>query len=151
MTYFDFLQGKFIEETKKRKSPEAAVGRAIDKYLASIGVYVRTIKSDGTKTKEGWRKSTQGRGISDRIGILPTGKFLAVELKAPGKKSTLTEDQYRFLYAVASRRGTACVADCVEDVKLCLEQSQEDMLSTLLKWKPKTESCQDLDSLPDFG
>jgi hypothetical protein len=149
MTYFNFLTGKFEEEPKKRKSPEAAIGRAVDKYLSSIGAYMRTIKSDGTKTKDGWRKSAQGTGISDRIGVLPTGRFIAVELKAAGKKHTLTDAQFSFLAKIIHNNGVGVVADSVADVTLALSQTREELSATLNLYKPKTEAYQGPD-LPEF-
>lgn len=130
------LTGKIIRDKPKRKNPEAKLGHAIDEYLQVRGAYVRTIKSDGTKTPAGWRRSAQGAGISDRIGVLPGGRFLAIEIKAPGKKPNLSLPQYNFLNRVLLNGGVAAVADSIEDVKNCLEQSPEELRSTLDKWKP---------------
>lgn len=140
----DFLSGKWIDDgyKGKRKSPEADVGRAVDKFLAAHGVYARTIKSDGTKTRDGWRRSAQGKGISDRIGCAQDGRFVAVELKAPGKKRTITPEQYRFLYEIAKRGGIACVADCVEDVARAMKQTNAEILATLEALKPAAEEPQ---------
>lgn len=145
---FDLLTGKYIEDYKgKRRAPEAAVGRDIDAYLRSLSIYIRTIKSDGTKTRDGWRKSAQGAGISDRIGVIPGGRFLAVELKAPGKKRTLTMQQFDFLFRIASAGGCACVADSVDDVKRALGQTQAELLAELEKWRPKAAIDQELNFL----
>ena len=133
----NLLTGKWAEDKPKRKSPEAAVGRAVDDFLRIKGAYIRTIKSDGTKTRDGWRRSAQGAGISDRIGILPGGRFVAVELKAPGRKSTLSQPQYTFLSEILVRGGLACVADSVNCVALAFSQSSEDMRVTLDRYKPK--------------
>jgi hypothetical protein len=137
----DLLQGTWKEDYsgKKRASPEASVGKAVDAYLKTLGAYCRTIKSDGTKTKDGWRRSAQGAGISDRLCWLPNGMMLAVELKAPGKKRTLTTDQYNFLLQLLKRGHRACVADCVEDVKKALAGTLPELLLELDKWKPRTE------------
>lgn len=150
----DLLRGQWVEDkaAKKNKSPEAKVGAEVDKFLEGIGCYIRTIKSDGTKDKNirgGWRKSAQGSGISDRIGIMRFGRFIAVELKAPGKKRTTTESQYRFLKNIIHRGGVGCVADCVEDVKRAISQSKEEMMATLFSYKPKerVRSVEDLEPL----
>ncbi len=68
--------------------------------------------------------------------------MLAVELKAPGKKRTLTTDQYNFLLQLLKRGHRACVADCVEDVKKALAGTLPELLVELDKWKPRTESNQ---------
>jgi hypothetical protein len=65
--------------------------------------------------------------------------MLAVELKAPGKKRTLTTDQYNFLLQLLKRGHRACVADCVEDVKKALAGTLPELLLELDKWKPRTE------------
>lgn len=142
-----FLTGKIVKDKKKNKSPEAAVGRAVDAYLKAIGAYIRTIKSDGTKTATGWRKSAQGSGISDRIGILSGGRFIAVELKATGKKKTTTDVQAYFLLKIIDNGGVACVADSIDDVKLALTQSKEELRSTLLSLTTKKESPRSLEPL----
>lgn len=54
-------------------------------------------------------------GSSDLIGVLPDGKFLAIEVKLPGKKPT--EAQIKFLDWIKEKGGVAFVATCAEDVK----------------------------------
>lgn len=124
---------------KRRASPEAIVGVAVDAYLKTIGAYMRTIKSDGTKMPNGrWRKSKQGKGISDRIGVLPpNGRALSLELKAPGKKGTVTEAQWDYLYNVHIKGGIALLVDCVEDVKTGLTLEADDRLALLVKYDPR--------------
>jgi hypothetical protein len=128
----DLLTGKFIEETlKKSNSPEAAVGRTVDAFLKTLGAYVRQINSGGIIRGSKWTISGQGSGIADRLAWLPDGKFIAIELKAPGKKKTVSDAQYAFLQSLISRGHKACVADCVEDVKLALSQTQQELVITL--------------------
>lgn len=138
MSYINLLTGKVVEEKKqKRKAPEAQVAKEIDAFLKSIGAYMRTIKSDGVKTAHGWRPSNQGRGISDRIGILPpNGRFIAIELKSKGKKSTTTPEQLDFLKRVIESGGIGCVADSISDVTAALNHTKQEMLEALPK--PKT-------------
>lgn len=47
-------------------------------------------------------------GSSDLIGLTPTGRFLAVEIKTPTGKAT--PEQLRFIEAVRSRGGIAGIA-----------------------------------------
>lgn len=134
----DLLTGQWIHEAPKKKRPEAAVGRAVDSFLTSIGGYVRTINSGGVKTTAGWRNSGQGSGISDRLCWLPSGKFIAVELKAPGKKRTVSEEQFNFLMHLLKLGHAACVADSVDCVKLALAQSAFERIETLTSlFRPK--------------
>lgn len=56
-------------------------------------------------------------GISDIIGVLPGGRFLAIECKRPGNRPT--EDQQAFLDAVNRRGGLTVViydADDLEEI-----------------------------------
>lgn len=144
----NFLTGKYIADKPRRKSkklPEAKVGEEVDAYLKSIGAYLRTIKSDGRKLPNGkWIPSTQGRGISDRIGLLPGGRFLAIELKAPGRLRSATEEQIEFLRNIINLGGIGVVADSVECVRVALTQSREELLETLPKIKKEylvTDEC----------
>ncbi len=53
-------------------------------------------------------------GSSDIIGILPDGRFLAIEVKAPGKEPT--ERQAEFLQSIAENNGVAIVATSLNEV-----------------------------------
>jgi len=54
------------------------------------------------------------KGISDIIGCTLEGKFLAIEVKMPGKKPT--EDQLLFLASVQAHNGISLVAWSLDDV-----------------------------------
>lgn len=131
---FNLLTGKMIidpPKKRKKKLPEAIVGDKVDAYLKSIGAYIRRINSTGTFRNGKWTTSQQGTGISDRLGILTCGRAIAVELKAEGKKRTVTESQIKFLIEYAKRGGVACVADCVEDVKKAIFSTKEEIINEL--------------------
>jgi len=57
-------------------------------------------------------------GISDIIGILPDGKFLAIEVKKNGGK--LSPHQKEFINLINSSGGLAFVAKSLHDVNLHL-------------------------------
>jgi len=59
-------------------------------------------------------------GCSDIIGILPNGKFLAIEVKVPGRK--LTARQKEFLEMIRKNNGIAIVAFCLDDVMEAIER-----------------------------
>jgi hypothetical protein len=63
-----------------------------------------------------YRRNPQARlGVSDILGILPDGRFLAIEVKsARGKPS---DDQRTFLQSIKDNGGIAFVARTLEDVK----------------------------------
>ena len=68
-----------------------------------------------------WQGAMSFKGISDILGVLPPdGKFLAIEVKRPGRKPT--ERQRQFLEQVASAGGIAIVAYSVEDVAKKLKE-----------------------------
>ena len=54
-------------------------------------------------------------GSSDIIGIMPDGRFLAIEVKKPGKKPT--PEQLNFIEAIRRHGGIAGVAHGVEDLE----------------------------------
>jgi len=152
--HLDFLTGKWIEKPERKRTkklPEAQVGDAVDAYLCSVGAYVRAIKSDGRKLPNGkWIPSKQGRGISDRLVWLPEGVFLAVELKAQGKKRDATVEQLDFLRRIIKLGHRGCVADSVECVKLALAQTKSEMLGDLDKLIKKEYSQTNLSLEPLF-
>lgn len=61
-----------------------------------------------------YRKFRGRRGVSDILGILRGGRFLAVECKRPGEKRS--PDQIQFLDDVASNGGVAIVAHGVDEL-----------------------------------
>jgi hypothetical protein len=54
------------------------------------------------------------KGISDIIGCTPQGKFLAIEVKMPGKKPS--PEQIEFLSRVERHHGIGVVAYSLDDV-----------------------------------
>jgi hypothetical protein len=53
-------------------------------------------------------------GVSDILGVLPNGRFLAIECKRPGGKAT--PEQMEFIDSVNSNGGLAFVADNLDVV-----------------------------------
>jgi len=135
----NFLTGTWIEDAKsaKRKAPEVQVGREVDTYLRSLGGYVRQITSTGTMRNGRWHTSGQGVGISDRLCWLPGGRMIAVELKASGKRRSVTEAQLLFLERIVGLGSIGCVADSVACVERALAQSQAELLEELQELKPR--------------
>lgn len=117
----DLLSGRWIEEQKrkrKRTQPEERVKDLIKEWLESQGCYIRVIKSDGRKLPNGkWIPSKQGRGISDLIGVAPDGRFVAVEVKAPGREKRATPEQVLFIDEIKRRGGFAMIASSVDQVR----------------------------------
>lgn len=72
-----------------------------------------SVKFKGTTGKDRFVKFGF-RGISDILGVLPDGKFLAVETKR--RDGVLSEDQTAFLGQVQAKGGVAIVAYCLDDL-----------------------------------
>jgi len=56
-------------------------------------------------------------GISDIIGVLNDGKFLAVEVKTPERRKQVSEAQQRFLMGINKAGGVGFVACSIEDIE----------------------------------
>jgi len=54
------------------------------------------------------------KGISDIIGCLPDGRFLAIEVKQP--KGKVSPEQQEFIQSVLRNKGIAFVARSLDDV-----------------------------------
>lgn len=63
-------------------------------------------------------------GSSDLVGIGPRGRFLALEVKQPGKKPT--EEQERFIAIVRAAGGVAEVVTSVERAQAVVKQMREE-------------------------
>jgi len=61
-------------------------------------------------------------GSSDIIGIMPDGRFLAIEVKKPGKKPTA--EQTRFIEAILKHGGLAGVVRSVEELEYFLRSKE---------------------------
>lgn len=59
------------------------------------------------------------RGVSDIIGIMPDGKFLAIEVKS--EKGKISDYQKEFLNNIRERNGIAFVARNIDDVNEVLK------------------------------
>lgn len=70
----------------------------------------------------------QQNGISDLLCNV-NGIFLALEVKVPGKKNTLTKLQQRFLDTVTEHGGYAHVVDSVEEAEGFVEVILDETLS----------------------
>jgi hypothetical protein len=90
-------------------TPEGVVLKQIKEYLTARGIYhIRC--NTGRRAGVSFGKV----GLSGIIGILPDGRFLAIEVKGPGGKATI--DQLDFLANIAKHGGVAFVAHSIEDV-----------------------------------
>jgi hypothetical protein len=87
------------------KTPEGVVKDACKKYLKSIGAWFFMPVSNGMGQV----------GIPDIICCYK-GMFLAVETKAPGKRTNTTPNQDRVIEAIRGADGWAIVVDNVDQL-----------------------------------
>lgn len=88
-------------------TPEGKVKELVKKWLKAKGIpYWMIIPS-------GYGSST---GMSDVVAILPSGKFLAIEVKAENKKGNVTANQQKFLNTINDNNGIAVVVASQEDL-----------------------------------
>lgn len=94
------------------RTPEGNIQKQILDYLKRLRIYAwrnntRSIFMGGHRYQYG------KKGSSDILGILPGGRFLAIEVKVPGEKPT--PEQLEFLDAINSAGGLGLVAYSLED------------------------------------
>ena len=114
------ITSKQLRELKAGKPTYAKEGDLVKdclRWLRGVGCFVWKQNQGGmTGTHKGKSRFTRFAhvdGISDIIGISPSGRFIAVEAKQPGKKPTAK--QHAFLTAIAANGGLAVVAhDLIE-------------------------------------
>lgn len=107
-------QIKTKRQTKNRK-PEARVVIDILQWCKLKEWQVQRIESKNTyNPKAGrWVSSPTAPGTPDIIGTLPTGVFVAIEVKAPGRLTTLRDNQREFLLQKINSNAFALVTDSV--------------------------------------
>lgn len=100
---------------RTNKAPEKIIQKEIHLWLKAQGFYAFRVEAKAVYSHELGRYN-QGQtiaGCPDELAVSCTGQFLAVEVKAPGKRSTLREAQREFLFEVISRNGFAACSDSV--------------------------------------
>ena len=89
-------------------TPEGKVKAAVKTLLKSMDVWYYLPVSNGMGQ----------HGIPDFICCVPpSGKFLAVETKAPGRRSNVSPLQVRAIDGIRSRKGWAIVVDDVVQLR----------------------------------
>lgn len=98
----------------ERRMTEKEIERSILDFLTIRNFTV--FKHDPGGFYSGRRLSSHRRtGVSDIIGFLKNGTFLAIEVKTD--QGRCTDKQLEFIEAVNSNGGVAFVATCIMDVR----------------------------------
>lgn len=99
-----------------KTQPEKILQKSILHFLQVKKFFVWENKTAATfNPNTGWRRFDGLRGVSDLLGILPRGRFLAIEVKTG--KGRLTQAQKEFITEINERGGLAFVARSIEDVE----------------------------------
>ena len=102
----------------KREPKESEIQQAIIEYLHTLKIYCWRNNTTGVYSEKAgcFIKSGQGtlKGVSDILGILPDGRFLAIEVKRP--KKLPTTEQSEFIRMINRNGGIAFVATSIDNV-----------------------------------
>ncbi|MFH8039046.1 MAG: hypothetical protein QXJ14_03485 [Candidatus Aenigmatarchaeota archaeon] len=97
------------------KSKEASLKKQILDFLRLNKIFAWNNRNVGVyNPKTGHYIPSQIKGVSDIIGILPDGRFLAIEVKVNNNKPTIY--QLAFLEEVLRNNGIAILAYSLDDV-----------------------------------
>lgn len=96
------------------KAREREIQRAILDYLKLRRIFCWKQNTVGIQKADGTYIPAGLRGVADILGVLPDGRFLAIEVKSPGGRVSV--DQRLFLNNVEINKGFQLVAYSVEDV-----------------------------------
>jgi len=122
-------------------TPEGKVKKSIAEYLKNLGVFFWYNSSVGVwDAKRGYRRKNFSpyaiNGVSDILGILPCGRFIAIEVKAPGVKRG-TPNQDEFIRKINRNGGLAfyanSVAECEKKItnELMISLGSEDSMEPM--------------------
>jgi hypothetical protein len=98
------------------QGPEAAILRSCLEYLRARGVFCWRQNSGALATPGGgFMRATDIAGVADIIGVLPGGRFLAVECKSVRGRQVAS--QRAFQEAAERSGGLYVLARSVEDLQ----------------------------------
>lgn len=91
-------------------------------YLNRSGVFAWKVNSEGSFDQETGAYRRRGRfslkGVSDIIGLTPSdGRLLAIEVKRPGHRRGVTDEQLAFLGKITRMGGHALLVDSLKEVQ----------------------------------
>lgn len=98
-------------------TPEAKVKKKVKEYLQSIGAWYYMPVSNG-----------MGRVGCPDILVCYSGRFLAFETKALGKRENVTANQMREINDIQRANGLAHVVDDVEQVVAIMEKLNDQIV-----------------------
>lgn len=103
------------------KIPESGVVSSCLGLLEIIGIQAWRNNTGALKDNKGRLVRYGKKGSADIIGILPGGKFLSVECKAPGGR--VRPDQIDFMNMINKNGGLACIVHSCDELMEVLKKN----------------------------
>lgn len=109
-------QEKASKPKRKNKKPEKEVEKLVMEWLERHSFSCHVVESKAVYSARAGRylRGQTDAGVSDIIGCDRNGISVWIELKAPGRRSNLSDNQFRFLSDKIRLNCFACVVDSVE-------------------------------------
>jgi hypothetical protein len=101
-----------------KKTNEAEVLRSFLQYLPAARILAMRVNSGGAMIAGRFVRFNNSPGCSDVVGVLPAGRFLALEAKRPGGRTR--PDQTAFLENVTRAGGLSIVAASLDELRAAL-------------------------------
>lgn len=113
---------------RQNDKPESYVEHRIFDHLNGIGWSIDFYESKAVYSEESgsYQTSKVRPGHSDLAGNTSKGEAVYIEVKAPGKRSTLSDNQREFLI---DKIETNCFAICADSIDLVMKNYTDWMLS----------------------
>lgn len=113
--------GKFCKKEMRKLKPKKKYGKPEELVVEQLmgwyrlnGFFMKRYESKAKRIGNVWRQAGLDKGTPDLGGVCPKGYAHWCEVKAPGYRSRVSEEQYAFLCDVIKRGGFGCVADSVD-------------------------------------
>lgn len=98
----------------KESGSEKIIKAQIRDFLKFNGIFCWPEETTGIPDGRGGYRPNAMPGKSDLIGLMPDGKFLAIEVKT--KKGIVSSHQYNFLQKINQNKGIGITARSIDDV-----------------------------------
>ena len=119
------LRSAEVFKTRRpRHRPERAIQKSIVAYLRAIGALVAVTDAGAAYRAGAFFGDAIPAGWPDITGLLPDGRFIGVEVKAPGGRQSAVQKAME--QAIRQRRGIYVLAYGVEDVQEGIGHAPQD-------------------------
>ena len=102
---------------------EGALQALAKEMLGFRGFIVTRVNSGRVRARHGWVQLAP-EGTADLICCCPNGRYMAVELKLPGKNRTTVQEQFGL--SIAKRGGLSLVISRIESLEAWLNDEAEE-------------------------